>query len=121
MVKFDCAGFLMSRHRGLQPSQSRPVSVNVFCLGIVTSQNINFRDSLPPTDCVSLYKTYIGCILHILVYIDAKFYGLYSLFMGRCNDSTMPKRANDGVSLYTRNRAPEWRWVSPTEIDLSSY
>ena len=79
MVKFDCAGCLMSTHIGFQPTPSRPVSVNAFCLGIVTSQNINFRGTLPPTDCVSLYKTYIGCILHILGYIDAKFDGLYSL------------------------------------------
>ena len=25
------------------------------------------------------------------------------------------------VSLYTRNRAPEWRWVAPSESDWSPY
>ena len=30
-------------------------------------------------------------------------------------------RAYHGVSLYTRNRAPEWRRVAPLEIDLSPY
>ena len=41
----------------------------------MASQDINFRGSLSPTDCVALYKTYIGCILHILGYIGAKFDG----------------------------------------------
>ena len=75
MVKLDWAGVLVSRHVGIQASPSRPVSVNDFCLGVMTSQDVQFRGSLPPTDCVSLYKTYIGCILHILGYIDAKFDG----------------------------------------------
>ena len=79
MVKFDCAGVLMSRHIGLQPYPSGPVSVNAFCLGFGTFQDIHFRGSSPPNDCVFLYKTSIGCILHILNYTDAKFDGQYSL------------------------------------------
>ena len=51
----------------------------MLCLGVVNTQNIHFLGSLPPTDCISLYKTYIGCILHILGYIDAKFDRRYSL------------------------------------------
>ena len=31
MIKFDCAGVLVSRHIGLQPYPSHPVSVNAFC------------------------------------------------------------------------------------------
>ena len=79
MVKFDCAGVLMSRHIGLQPYPSRPVSVNAFCLGFGSLQDIHFRGSSPPTDYVFLYKTSIGCILPILNYNDAKFNGQYSL------------------------------------------
>ena len=78
VVKFDCAGVLMSRHIGLEPYPSRPVSVNTFCLGFGTLQDIHFRGSSPPTDCVFLYKTSIVCILHILNYTDAKFDGQYS-------------------------------------------
>ena len=54
VVKFDSAGVLVSRDIGLQPSPSRPFIVYSFCLGVVTSQNIHFHVSLPPTDCVSL-------------------------------------------------------------------
>ena len=79
MVEFDCAGVFGSRHIGLRPSLSQLVSVNIYRFGVMASQDINFRGSLPPTDCVSSYETYIGCILHILGYIDAKFDGQYSL------------------------------------------
>ena len=66
MLKFDCAGVLVSRHIGLQPSPSRLVSANAYFFGVMASQDIHFRDSLPPTDRVSLYKTYIGCICTFL-------------------------------------------------------
>ena len=45
MVKFDCAGVLMSMYIGLQPYPSRPVSVNASCLGFGTLQDIHFRGS----------------------------------------------------------------------------
>ena len=54
VVKFDSAGVLVSRDIRLQPSPSRPFIVYSFCLGVVTSQYIHFRGSLPPTDCASL-------------------------------------------------------------------
>ena len=79
VVKFDWAGVLGSRHIGLQPSPMQLVSVNAYCFGVMASQDINFRGSLPLADCVSLHKTYIGWILHILGYIDVKFDGQYSL------------------------------------------
>ena len=49
--------------------------MNAFCFGVMTSQDVHFRGSLPPNDCVSLHKIYLGCIVHILGYIDAKFDG----------------------------------------------
>ena len=70
----------MSRNIGLEPFPSGSIIVYSFCLGVVTSQHIHFHGFSPPTDCVSLYKTYIGCILHILDYIDANFDGQYSFF-----------------------------------------
>ena len=105
----------MSRDIGLQPSPSQRVLVNAFGLGVMTSQNMNCRGSLPPTDCVSLYKTYIGRILHILSFNDAKVGGQYSLLWV---DVTV-QPCESGVSLYTRNRAPAWRRVAPSEIELS--
>ena len=80
VVEFDFAGVFVSRDIGLQPSPSRPISVYTYCLGVVTSSDIHFHGSLPPNDCVFLYQTYIGCILHILGYIDASCDGEVSIF-----------------------------------------
>ena len=115
IAKFDCAGVLVSRDIGLQPSPSQRVLVNAFGLGVMTSQNMNCRGSLPPTDCVSLYKTYIGCILHNLSFNDANVGGQYSLLWV---DITVQPCEN---GVYTRNRAPAWRRMTPSEIDLSPY
>ena len=117
VAKFDCAGVSVSRGIRFQPSPSQRALVNAFGQGVMTSQNMNCRGSLPPTDCVSLYKTYIGCILHILSFNDANVGGQYSLLW--VDIKVQP--CESGVSLYTRNRAPAWCRVTPSEIDLSSY
>ena len=104
MVKFDSAGVLVSRDIGLQPSPSRPFIVYSFCLGVVTSQDIHFRGSLPPTDCVSLWKklklnsffTFLAILMHNLTDSIA--------FFGRYDDSTIPMWANYGwcISIYQK-------------------
>ena len=74
-----CLG--VKKYRAWTLSKSVAYVIHSFCLSIVIMQRTHFRSSLPLTDCVFLYKIYVGCIFHILGYIDAKFDGWYGFFV----------------------------------------
>ena len=86
-----------------------------------------FRCFLSPNDCVSLYKTSMSCILHILGYIDAKFDAQYSIFR---EDMKVLSCESGLITLYLciPETGPQngvggsfWQWLVPQVMFWRGY
>ena len=114
VVKFDCAGAVVSRDIGCSTISIRAGFSEYLWMGHCHFARYKCLLPLTPANSASPYTKLLLEFFCTLLAKLPNFPKVYPL-SSRYNDPTMGKWAYHGVSLYSRNRAPEWCRVAPLE------